>query len=204
MKNAKCFKLVLGATALLAASFFLAACKPLEDDSQSGSLLLVEKITGTDSQGKEVDFLQSDVVRFDALTGILSWRADAAKATLSASMLDPDPLLGPSQYNDIQVSRYVVSYTRADGHNIQGADVPYSFEGGLSILIRVGTPTVISFVIVPEVAKQQAPLLNLYQGNPGDILNVTAKVEFYGRDLANKTVKATGYLTVYFANYVDQ
>jgi hypothetical protein len=33
---------------------------------------------------------------------------------------------------------------------------------------------------------------------------MTAKIEFYGHDLTDKAVKATGYLTVYFANYNDK
>jgi hypothetical protein len=119
-------------------------------------------------------------------------------------MLDPDPLLGPSQYNDIQVTRYVVTYMRADGKNAQGTDVPYSFEGGLSVLVPIGQSVSVSFIIVREVAKQEPPLLNLTQAFTGDVLNITARVDFYGHDLANKNVKATGYLPIFFANYADQ
>ena len=32
---------------------------------------------------------------------------------------------------------------------------------------------------------------------------MTAVVDFFGHDLAGRMVKATGYLTVYFANYAD-
>jgi len=124
--------------------------------------------------------------------------------TLSASMLDPDPLFGTSQYNDIQVTRYVVTYIRSDGKNIQGLDVPYSFEGGLSVLVRIGQLANVRFVIVREVAKQEAPLLSLYQAYQGDVLSVAARVDFYGHDLANKNVKATGFLPIYFANYADR
>jgi hypothetical protein len=46
--------------------------------------------------------------------------------------------------------------------------------------------------------------LSLYQAYQGDVLNVTARVDFYGHDLANKNVKATGFLPIFFANYADR
>jgi hypothetical protein len=190
-----------GAAVVLAASVLLTSCNPVENKSQSASLLIVESLTGLDIEGKEGFFLQSDVLIVDPVTGTTSVRADSATATFRATMLDPVPLLGTSQYNDIQITRYVVTYIRADGRNIEGVDVPYSFEGSLSALIRIGISTPVSFVIVREAAKQEPPLFNLRAALPGDILNVTAKVDFYGHDLANKTVRATGMLPVFFANY---
>jgi hypothetical protein len=68
----------------------------------------------------------------------------------------------------------------------------------------VGETGSVVFVIVREVAKQEMPLLGLYSAYPGDVLNVTAKVEFFGHDMANRSVTATGYLTIYFANYADK
>jgi hypothetical protein len=201
MNNHRHLKRTIGAAVLLAASFLLISCNPVENESQSASLLIVESLTGLDILGTEGFFLQSDVLIVDPATGAASVRSDSAKATFRATTLDPAPLLGTSQYNDIQITRYVVTYIRADGRNIEGVDVPYSFEGSLSAIIRTGISTSVSFVIVREVAKQEPPLFSLRAALPGDILNVTAKVDFYGRDLANKTVKATGMLPVFFANY---
>ncbi len=184
--------------ALLAASIFLPACNPLEDESRSNSILVVENITSKDMSGSDAGFLQSDVAKDDS-----SITADTAKATLSARLMDPAPLLGTSQYNDIIVTRYVVSYSRTDGRNRPGADVPFPFEGSLSTLVRIDSTAIVNFVVVREAAKLEAPLLNLRDSAYGDILNMTAKIDFYGHDLANRAVKATGYLTVYFANYID-
>jgi hypothetical protein len=201
MNNHRHLKRTIGAAVLLAASFLLISCNPVENESQSASLLIVESLTGLDILGTEGFFLQSDVLIVDPATGAASVRSDSAKATFRATTLDPAPLLGTSQYNDIQITRYVVTYIRADGRNIEGVDVPYSFGGSLSAIIRIGISTSVSFVIVREVAKQEPPLSSLRAALPGDILNVTAKVDFYGHDLANKTVKATGMLPVFFANY---
>ena len=177
------------------------ACNPVENKTKSASLLVVENLLGIDLDGNEVNFLQSDVIIQDPDTGAVAWRGDAAKATLSASTLDPDPKLGVSSYEDVQVTRYVVSYIRPDGKNVQGKDVPYSFEGNLSVLVRIGQASTASIVVVREVAKQEPPLVNLQNADRGDVLNMTIRVDFYGHDMANRAVQATGYLPVFFANY---
>jgi len=183
---------------ILSAFVVLYSCNPVEDDSRSPSMLIVDNILGTDAEGTSANFLQSDVVM---TSGTI--RADTATATLRVEALDPDPLLGTSQYNDIVVTRYLVSYARTDGKGVPGTDVPYPFEGSLSTVVRAGSTSSVSFVIVREVAKMEPPLIGLADLGAELVLACTAKVEFYGHDTANRTVKATGYLTVYFANYAD-
>ena len=184
---------------ILSALLALYSCNPVEDDSRSSSILLVDNILGTDAQGKSGNFLQSDVVLSSG-----SIRADTATATLRAETLDPDPLLGTSPYNDLFVTRYLVSYSRTDGKAAPGVDVPYPFEGSLSTAVKAGSTATVSFVIVREVAKMEPPLIELVDIGAEKVLTCTAKVEFYGHDAANRTVKATGYLTIYFANYADE
>jgi hypothetical protein len=130
--------------------------------------------------------------------------ADIATATLQTKLLNPLSVTGPSQYNDIMLDRYVVTYFRSDGNNIEGVDVPYSFEGHLSVNIPVDSEVVITFVIVREVAKMEPPLIGLTEGRDIGVLQVHAKVEFFGHDMANKNIKATGYLDIFFANYANE
>jgi uncharacterized lipoprotein YehR (DUF1307 family) len=195
MKN---IKKILSLTVIISAILLLSACNPVENKSQSPSLLIVENILGKDIEGKAVNYLQSDVVINSTVI------ADVASTTLRAETMDPAPMLGTSPYNDILVTRYTVSYSRTDGRNVPGVDVPYPFEGSLSILVKVGTTTTFSFVVVREVAKLEPPLIGLVDGGAEGVLQVTAKIDFYGHDLTNNNVKATGYLAIYFANYVDQ
>ena len=192
-------KKALRIAVILLAFLVLYSCNPVEDDSQSSCMLIVENLLGTDADGTSSNFLQSDVV---LNTG--SIRADTAKATLRVETLDPDPLLGESTYNDITVTRYLVTYSRTDGKSVPGTDVPYPFEGSLSTVVRAGSTSTVSFVIVREVAKMEPPLIELVDLGAEQVLACTAKVEFYGHDQANRTVKATGYLTIYFANYADE
>ena len=189
--------------AILSAIFLLFSCNPLENETESESLLVVQNITGVDIDGNTVNYLQSDVQKIDSQTGQPYIIADAAKATLKVSLLDPTPGVQSSQYNSITINRYVVSYSRSDGHNTPGVDIPYSFEGSLSNLIDVGSTATIAFIIVREVAKLEPPLINLVEGGEEGVLQVTAKVDFYGQDMANNKVKATGYLNIFFANYTE-
>ena len=192
----------LGAAALLALLVGAVACNPVENESQSASRLILDSLTGVDFNGMEAGFLNSDVVLVNDEGG-LSWRADVAMATLSVIPYDPVPLLGTSPYFDVQLTRYTVSFFRNDGRNVPGRDFPYPFEGEIAMRIGVNQSGSISFVIVREVAKQEMPLLGLYQANVGDVLNMTARIEFFGQDLAGRMVKASGTLPVYFANYAD-
>lgn len=193
-------------TAIFPVIILLIACNPVENETRSNSMLIVQNIMGTDIEDNEVNFLQSDVVVVDPDTGTQTITADTASATLSAELLNPAPLLGTgsSHYNDIKVTRYVVSYHRTDGKNVEGEDVPYSFEGSLSALVEIDSTTEISFVIVREVAKWESPLVDLREVGGERVLEVKAKVEFYGQDLAGRNVKATGYLPIFFANYADE
>jgi len=195
MKNTtKTLSIIVIASALL----LFTSCNPIENKTESGSMLTVENIQGTDISGKAASYLQSDVLKSDNTV-----TADTAAVTLSAATLDPDPLLGESQYNDVLVTRYMVSYSRTDGKNVPGVDVPYPFEGSLSVLVRSGSSATFSAVVVREVAKLEPPLLALAESRAEGVMQVTARIDFYGNDLASRAVTATGYLAIFFANYAD-
>ncbi len=194
---------IIKLTVIFSVVILLYACNPIENDTRSASLLYVEEITGTDLEDNEVNFVLSDVAVESGDDGQVSVEADLASATLGVKTIDPEPIYGTSQYNNVILTRYVVSYTRSDGHNTEGVDVPYSFEGSLSSEIAVGSTQTFSIVIVRAVAKLESPLIDLRDASGDVVLTVTAKVDFYGHDLADKAVTTTGYITIYFANYIN-
>lgn len=184
--------------------FLLFSCNPLSNDSRSDSLLLVVRITGTDVEANEVDFLQSDVSVLNPDTQTATVAADAAKVTFTAETLNPEPVLGTSHYSDILVTHYVVTYHRSDGKNQEGIDVPYSFDGAMSARVLIDSNTEVSFVVVRAVAKLEPPLINLATGRGEGELKTTARIDFYGEDTLGNKVQATGYLTVFFADYITK
>ena len=196
----KTASIILRASVVLAAAFLLLSCNALVNKTESASLLVVENLMGTSLEGDTVNYLQSDVLIQSS--GAETITADSALATFQVTLLDPNAGAASSIYNDVQLNRYVVTFNQPNGNNIEGRDVPYSFEGSMSSLIRVGTAAEVAFIIVREVAKWEPPLINLRDGT--NVLQVTAKVDFYGKDLAGKSVKATGYLTIFFANYANE
>jgi hypothetical protein len=199
-RSATVFKAAIGALAVLAA----VACNPIENSTTSASLLTVVTITGLDLSLKDQNFTQSDVLLTDATTGTSTITDDVAKASLGASMLAPNPPAGTSQYNDIQLDKIVISYSRTDGRSSEGVDVPYAFEQNVSQVIRIGQQATVSFIIVRATAKQEPPLVGLQAGvGRGEVLYTNAKIVFYGHDLAGKTVTATGYLPVDFSDFAN-
>jgi hypothetical protein len=187
---------------IVPAIFLLFSCNPIEDDSRSSSFLLVIRIQGTDIEENEVDFLQSDVLVTNPDTASTTVAADTAVATVMAQLLDPAPYLGNSLYNDIVITHYVVTYTRSDGKNQEGIDVPYSFDGALNAQVQIGQQTDLSFIVVRAVSKLEPPLVNLATGRGEGELKITARIDFYGHDTIGKTVTASGNLTIFFANYI--
>ena len=187
--------LAIGCLALL-------SCNPLENKTESSSILIVQNLTGFNAEGQEVSYLESDVLETKEGN---SWvTADPAVVTFSAKLLNFNSSLGPSQYNDIIVDRYVVRYTRVEGKNQEGVDVPYAFEGSLSTMVQINSVTEISFPIVRATAKLEPPLVNLASTTAEGVLQVTARVDFYGHDMMNKKVSATAYLAIFFANWADK
>lgn len=185
------------------AAVVLAACNPVVNDSRSSTRIYIDSITGTDAEGNEATFLESDVVVVGQ-SGQPTVTANSAVATLRAETLDPLPLLGSSHYQDILITRYVVTYTRTDGQNGNGVGVPHQFEGSLSVRVPVGQSASFAFVVVRAVSKLEPPLIDLAANRSDGVLQTTARIDFYGQDGVGNKVTATGHLTIFFANFADQ
>jgi hypothetical protein len=57
----------------------------------------------------------------------------------------------------------------------------------------------VPFAVVLEAAKQAPPLSALV--GTGTVLERKAKIEIFGKDLTDHEVTATGYLTIFFADF---
>ena len=144
--------------------------------------------------------LASDVITVkDNVATIFS---DPGRVTLKLGLKDPGPAsspVTPTQNNWITLTQYHVEYVRSDGHNIQGVDVPYAFDGGLGA--TVSADTTIGFTLVRNQAKAEAPLGALQAS--GIVLSTIARVTFYGHDQTGREVSVTGNIDVSFANFGD-
>ncbi|HEY2432909.1 MAG TPA: hypothetical protein VGI12_09580 [Vicinamibacterales bacterium] len=145
--------------------------------------------------------LASDVVTM--VNGVSTVFADNGQASLELQM--KDVLATPSAANAVTMTQYHVKYIRSDGHNVQGVDVPYEFDGGLGATIGspAGTNTgSVGFTLVRVQAKQEAPLAALAGGN-GQVISTVAEVTLYGRDQNGNAVTVVGRINVDFGNWGD-
>jgi hypothetical protein len=106
----------------------------------------------------------------------------------------------PSTNNDVTLTRYHVSYARADGLNTPGVDVPYAFDGAVTAtLIPGAVSSTVAFELVRIVAKEEPPLAALVSSPT--VLTVIASVTFYGQDLVGNAISATGTIQIDFGMF---
>jgi len=181
--------------AVAAAFLALAGCNSISKTTQSSSMIVVRSVTGTTFGGDEAAYLQSDVLGSDGLV-----RVDNATINIIARLVNPNPIDGPSQFNDVVLTSYRVTYELPTGPGTPGVDVPLPFDGNFStVLCPVDEDVSVPFVVVLEAAKQAAPLSALI--GTATVLETRAKIEIVGHDLTDHEVTAIGYLTIYFADY---
>jgi hypothetical protein len=190
-KNTMTFRILAAAAIVLA----LAGCNTISKETESSSIIIIQSITGTDIDGETVAFLQSDVRDSDGLV-----RVSTATANIIVRLVNPGSADGPTQFNDVVLTNYRVTYELPTGPGSPGVDVPLPFDGNFStVLCQVDETTSVPFVVVLESAKLAAPLVGLIGTNT--VIETKAKIEIFGHDLTDHEVTATGYLTIYFADY---
>lgn len=129
---------------------------------------------------------------------------DVARVTMALAIKDPGaPGVGnvPSALNQVTFTHYRVVYKRTDGHNIEGVDVPYAFDSGLTFSVPADGSVQAGFEIVRHSAKEDAPLRAL--ASSGALINTITDVTFYGKDQANNNVTVTGSIGINFGNFGD-
>ena len=190
------------AVLLLCAMVLPSSCSESVRTGQSNSYLVITTLQGLKGGGTNANTpdvnLDSDVITLvPALTGTPTIFGDTGTATFRLVM--KDTLNGPTDVNAITLTQYHVKYIRADGRNVQGVDVPYEFDGGMSQTIS-GEGSA-GFMLVRNQAKTEAPLAAL--ANNGSIISTIAEVTFFGHDQTGRAVSVSGRLDINFANWGD-
>ena len=131
---------------------------------------------------------------------------DTGRVTMHMALTDPGTTAtpaAPSTANAITLTRYHVSYVRADGRNVPGVDVPFGFDEAVTTSLSGSTATAMTFVLVRAQAKDEAPLKTLIDGGGAIVISTIAHVTFYGTDQAGRAVTATGDISVHFSDWAD-
>lgn len=168
-----------------------------------------------DAPGTFVANLQSDVVTNVPVTingveiQVPTIFNDLGRATLSSVAKDQSSLVPggtspeTSLLNSITITRYRVSYRRADGRNSPGVDVPFGFDGAVTVTLPPGGTAQVVFDLVRHAAKSEPPLRNLRDGGGVRFISTIAEVTFFGRDQNGNEVLVTGMMDVTFADFGD-
>lgn len=180
--------------------FLIPGCNKVENITNSATKLIVEVITGTDLEGNE----GSTIVYSDVITSSGSVFNDTAVATMRAEVLDPLQT-STTFYQEVIVDQIDISYSRTDGLNIEGRDVPYSFSQKVYISVSIGQPTELGFVIITHNAKAESPLVELINLGQEGILKLEARITFHSKDLAgNRLEPVTGTVSIWCGNFADE
>jgi hypothetical protein len=180
----------LGAAGMLALLVGATSCSEMVRTGDASSFLVINSLTGgPDNSGT----VQSDVISNEG--GIVQ---DNGQAALTLQMKDLGGP-GPSAANSITITQYRVEYVRSDGRNVQGVDVPFAFDSGVTVTVT-GSATV-PFTLVRASAKHEAPLKALADHGGAQHITTVARVTFYGHDQTGREVSVTGNIEVNFADW---
>ena len=182
------------------------SCNELVQASRSSTILVIERI-GAASGGTTDDpiatLLNSDVL----LNGGVF--PDIGRVTTRLAFRSPGTPSNPASAtsaNWVTITSYRVVYRRTDGRATPGVDVPYPFEGGMTMTtIDIGTA---EFTLVRAQAKLEQPLISLRQpagfvlGGAG-ALSVIAEITFFGHDQTGAAISADGTIGINFADFWD-
>ena len=179
------------------------SCGQLTRQGTASSYLIVSSLEGSSgaSPGEFGGTLDSDVVT--VVDGSPTIFSDLGRVELTLGMKDAGSSgtpNSPTQANWITVERYRVAYIRADGRNTPGVDVPYPFDGAVTVTVS-GPGTQAAFTIVRHQAKEEAPLAALANG--AVLISTIGEVTFYGHDQTGRAVSVTGKIGINFGNYGD-
>jgi hypothetical protein len=180
------------------------SCGDVSRTGRAPAFLVIDfmKAASGAQAGQFGDALQSDVVT--VASGTSTVFEDLGQVQVRVLLKDqgnPGATAGPSNLNWLKITRYRVVYRRADGRNMPGVDVPYPFDGAVTMTVT-NQPQSLSFTLVRIQAKREAPLMALGTGGAIAISTIT-EVTFYGEDLAGNEFQSTGSISINFANWPD-
>ncbi|MCH2252629.1 MAG: hypothetical protein MK365_05650 [Vicinamibacterales bacterium] len=177
------------------------SCNELVRASRSSTILVIERIAAAPG-GSGADPINT-LLNSDVLTngGVFP---DIARVTTRLAFKSPGTSANPASptsANWVTITGYRVVYRRTDGRSEQGKDVPYAFEGGMTMTtLDIGTA---EFTLVRTQAKLEQPLISLRNLGGSVAISVIAEITFFGHDQTGAAISADGTIGINFADFPD-
>jgi len=192
----------VGAVALLAGS--VSCGNVLEHGRAPVTVVvdLVEAASGAEP-GDMSGFLLSDVETLvDGNPSIFNDLGRATMHLLAKDVGNGQNALATTPWNAVTINRYRIVFTRADGRNTPGVDVPHPVDGAVTVTLTQ-QPTVVPFEMVRHQQKLEQPLISLARFGGRIFIATMAEITFYGQDQVGNAVQAKGHINVSFGDYAD-
>lgn len=207
MRHTQMFHRLFASIVLVAAT---SACGDVIRQGKSPVVLVIDTFTATSggaSAGTPSATLRSDVIVNKTSPAPCTPAAPCATiyddfGQVKMHLVPKDFLIDPTPNNQVTITRYHVTYQRADGRNTPGVDVPFGFDGAVTGTTSSNLSLTLDFELVRHVAKDESPLAQL-RVSP-NIINTIAEVTFYGTDLVGNAVTAAASMSIEFGNFGDQ
>lgn len=186
---------------LLLAASVGTGCAATGRAGEANSYLIVNSLLASSgaAPGELQGTLASDVQT--VVDGVPTVFADDGVVEFTLAM--KNPALAATQTNFITIRRYVVTFRRSDGRNVPGVDVPYGFEGAITMTVDGANSTPATFTLVRTQAKVESPLAALAGGGGAFAISTLAEVTFFGTDQAGREVSVKANISVNFADWGD-
>jgi hypothetical protein len=129
---------------------------------------------------------------------------DNATLTVENIAKNQNPNTQFARLNDVILERYEVRYTRSDGRDQEGVDVPFRIAGPLAVMVPLAGDAQVPITIVRHQAKAESPLRNLMNGGGAQVLTTVARITIHGRTVSGRAVMTETALQITFADFADQ
>ena len=209
----------VSATLALGGALALSSCTGLDivGDNQSPFVMTVSDIEGKSGAGGDPSCAgsQTGSILYSDVSCLIN---DDASVTVSILRKNPNVLdTGPLEA--IFLQRYEVRFTRSDGRDVEGVDVPFRFTGPLNARLDAPDSSSVTTESVPvnivrHQAKLEPPLKNIIgwfsqstepggapQVSGAGVLTTVAEITIHGTTLSGEGLVASARLQVTFADF---
>jgi hypothetical protein len=186
---------------VVALGLTMSGCTRAQLHGQSPAYVIVRSLEGAPgADAATFDYtLRSDV----STNGVVL--EDMGRVSFALALRDPGAAAlpqSPTPSNFISFARYHVRFSRADGRDTAGVDVPHPFDAAMTLTVDAGG-AVGTFTLVRLQSKLEPPLLALRNQGGAVAISTIAEVTFHGADQAGRPVSALGRISVNFADWAD-